>query len=117
MAHSNVRIVSAKKYLSTLNNHSSIPVNSRVYYRLLSAGTYSLYFGDGIRDLHKPATSLKEMREKVGSKSEAQNRNVMLVHYHAQLIYLLGRKELTFIGNNDVMIYTLQELLVEIGIA
>jgi hypothetical protein len=43
MAHRNVRIVAADKYLSALGNYVARGVNSGVYYRLLTARANGLY--------------------------------------------------------------------------
>ena len=104
VAHCNVRIVAADEYLSALCHGVTVFIDSGVNDSLLAAFADGFYFGYRVRNLEKATASLKKMGEKVGTQTEADNGYVELVNYRAKLIYMLCRKELTFIRNDRMAI-------------
>ena len=102
MAHSNVRIVAADKSLSAVGQYATVGINAGVDYRFFTALAYSLYLGDRVGYLKQPSASLEQMRKEVCAKPEAQHGHVALVNYAAELVDLLGSKELTLVGNDRV---------------
>ena len=116
MAHSYVRIVAADKYLSALGNDVAALVNSRVDYRLLTARADGFYLAYGVGNLKQTVAALKGVSQKIRPQAEAQNGHVQLVYDAAKLVDLGASEELTFVGNYNVVIVHLFELVENIGV-
>ena len=117
VTHSHVRIVAADKHLAALGNYVALAVDASVYDSLFAAGANRLYLGDRVGNLKEAAATLEKMCKKVGSKTVAENGDLVYVHDPAELIHLLGGKELALVRNNCVTGAILLEFGKKIGVA
>ncbi len=103
MAHCNIGVISADKDLTALCDYISVSVYSCVDNSFVSAGANGFDLGDRVRYFKQSAAALKKVRQKICSETEAKNRNVKAVNDAAQLIYLRGGKELTFVCDHGMI--------------
>ena len=104
MAHGHIAVVAAQHHLGALGDDPPVPVDAGVHRGLAAAGADGLDLGDGVRQLHEPPGAGEEVGQKVGAQAEAEHRQVILVHQGAQLVDLLGGKELGLVGDDHVML-------------
>ena len=84
-----------------MGDYPAVCIDPCVNGRLSAAGTDRLYLRDGVGKLHEPPCAGEKVGEKVRSQTEAKHGNVLTVDKLTELIYLLRREKLRFVGNDD----------------
>ena len=96
-------VMSAEEYLAAFGNDLPFRVNSGVDGSLSAARADGLDFGKRIRQLHQALRAREEVRQEIGSETEAQHRQVVFVHQGSQFIDLFRCKKLRFISDDYIM--------------
>ena len=104
VAHGHIAVIAAQQHLGTRRDHLAAFVQTGVDRGLGAAGAHRLDLGDGIGHLQQALGAGEQMGQKVGAQTEAEHRDVLLVHQIAQIVDLLRGQELALVGDDDIML-------------
>lgn len=114
MTHGYVRVVPAQKDLLTLSDHLAVEY-SGVDRGLGAAGTDGFNLGYGVCYFQQPETAGEYVGLEVGSEAEAHDGDAFFVNQPSEAVYLLGGKELAFVGDDHIAVNSAVEKLPYVG--
>ena len=97
VAHGDVAVVAAEDDLRALGDDVTLAVDSCIDGGLGTAVAHGLDLLDHIRELHEPPGAGEEPGLEVGPQTKAEHRHGKIVDDGAELVDLLGDKELALV--------------------